>query len=193
MTTETTSIQDYLKTIYDLTQGDAPASTTALAARLGIAPASVTGMMKKLAAANPPLVHYRKHQGVTLTETGEQAALRVIRRHRLLETYLVTTLGYSWDTVHEEACRLEHVISEEFESKIAALLGNPKRDPHGDPIPGRQPASAQGHQHPAQRIARGTKGNHPYGSIHRPGLPASHRRDWSAARGRLAGQAIFPV
>ncbi len=135
MTTETTSIQDYLKTIYDLTQGDDPASTTALAARLGIAPASVTGMVQKLSAANPPLVHYRKHQGVTLTGAGEQAALRVIRRHRLLETYLVTTLGYSWDTVHEEACRLEHVISEEFESKIATLLGNPERDPHGDPIP----------------------------------------------------------
>lgn len=135
MTTETTSIQDYLKTIYDLTQGDSPASTTALAARLGIAPASVTGMVQKLSAANPPLVHYRKHQGATLTEAGEQAALRVIRRHRLLETYLVTTLGYSWDTVHKEACRLEHVISEEFEAKIAALLGNPERDPHGDPIP----------------------------------------------------------
>lgn len=135
MTTETTSTQDYLKTIYDLAQGDAPASTTALAARLGIAPASVTGMMQKLAAANPPLVHYRKHQGVTLTGAGEQAALRVIRRHRLLETYLVTTLGYSWDNVHEEACRLEHAISEEFESKIAAALGNPERDPHGDPIP----------------------------------------------------------
>ncbi|MFO7583476.1 MAG: metal-dependent transcriptional regulator [Anaerolineales bacterium] len=135
MTTETTSTQDYLKTIYDLAQGDAPASTTALATRLGIAPASVTGMMQKLAAANPPLVHYRKHQGVTLTGAGEQAALRVIRRHRLLETYLVTTLGYSWDNVHEEACRLEHAISEEFESKIAAALGNPERDPHGDPIP----------------------------------------------------------
>lgn len=135
MTIETISIQNYLKTIYDLTQGDDPASTTALAARLGIAPASVTGMVQKLAAANPPLVHYRKHQGVTLTEAGEQAALRVIRRHRLLETYLVTTLGYSWDNVHEEACRLEHAISEEFESKIAAALGNPERDPHGDPIP----------------------------------------------------------
>lgn len=132
---ETTSIQDYLKTIFDLTRDGETASTTALAARLGIAPASVTGMVQKLAAAEPPLVHYRKHQGVTLTAGGEQAALRVIRRHRLLETYLVTTLGYAWDNVHEEACRLEHVISEEFEAKIAAALGNPERDPHGDPIP----------------------------------------------------------
>jgi DtxR family transcriptional regulator, Mn-dependent transcriptional regulator len=135
MTTETTSIQDYLKTIFDLTQDNDSASTTALAARLEIAPASVTGMVQKLAAAKPPLVHYRKHQGVTLTGAGEQAALRVIRRHRLLETYLVTTLGYAWDNVHEEACRLEHAISEELETKIAAALGSPERDPHGDPIP----------------------------------------------------------
>jgi DtxR family Mn-dependent transcriptional regulator len=132
---ETTSIQDYLKTIFDLTRDGETAATTALAARLGIAPASVTGMVQKLAAVEPPLVHYRKHQGTTLTTEGEQAALRVIRRHRLLETYLVTMLGYSWDNVHEEACRLEHVISEEFETKIAAALGNPQRDPHGDPIP----------------------------------------------------------
>jgi len=132
---ETTSIQDYLKTIFDLTRDGETAATTALATRLGIAPASVTGMVQKLAAAEPPLVHYRKHQGTTLTTEGEQAALRVIRRHRLLETYLVTMLGYSWDNVHEEACRLEHVISEEFETKIATALGNPQRDPHGDPIP----------------------------------------------------------
>ena len=135
MTTETTSIQDYLKTIFDLTQKAKTASTTALAARLGIAPASVTGMVQKLASAQPPLVNYRKHQGVTLTPEGERAALEVIRHHRLLETYLVTMLGYSWDNVHEEACRLEHVISEEFEAKIAAALGNPDRDPHGEPIP----------------------------------------------------------
>lgn len=132
---ETTSIQDYLKTIFDLTRDGETASTTALATRLGIAPASVTGMVQKLAAAEPPLVYYRKHQGAKLTAEGEQAALRVIRHHRLLETYLVTMLGYSWDNVHEEACRLEHVISEEFEAKIAAALGNPERDPHGDPIP----------------------------------------------------------
>lgn len=136
MTIETTSIQDYLKVIFDLTRdSDEPASTTALAARLGIAPASVTGMVQKLASVNPPLVHYRKHRGVTLTPEGERAALRVIRRHRLLETYLVTTLGYSWDNVHEEACRLEHAISDELETKIAAALGDPERDPHGDPIP----------------------------------------------------------
>jgi len=131
----TQNIQDYLKTIYDLTQSDGSASTTALAARLGIAPASVTGMLQKLASVNPPLVLYRKHQGVTLTHEGERAALEVIRHHRLIETYLVTMLGYSWDNVHEEACKLEHVISEEFEMRIAAALGNPARDPHGELIP----------------------------------------------------------
>jgi DtxR family Mn-dependent transcriptional regulator len=131
----TQTIQDYLKTIYDLTSGGEAASTTALAARLGIAPASVTGMVQKLAVVTPPLVSYQKHQGVTLTQAGERAALEVIRHHRLIETYLVTALGYSWDAVHEEACRLEHVISEEFEAKIAAALGDPIRDPHGEPIP----------------------------------------------------------
>jgi DtxR family Mn-dependent transcriptional regulator len=131
----TQTIQDYLKTIYDLSESDGSASTTALATRLGIAPASVTGMVQRLAGSNPPLVDYRKHQGVTLTPAGERAALEVIRHHRLIETYLVETLGYTWDEVHAEADRLEHVISEDFEARIAAALGNPSRDPHGELIP----------------------------------------------------------
>ncbi len=131
----TQSIQNYLKHIYDLSSNGEPASTTDLAARLGIAPASVTGMIQRLAKAKPALVRYQKHQGVTLTETGLRAALEVIRHHRLLETWLVQTLGYSWDEVHEEAERLEHVISEEMEARIAASLGDPARDPHGDLIP----------------------------------------------------------
>ena len=131
----TQTIQDYLKTIYDLSESEGSASTTALAARLGIAPASVTGMIQRLAGINPPLLDYRKHQGVTLTPAGKRAALEVIRHHRLIETYLVETLGYAWDEVHAEADRLEHVISEDFEAKIAAALGNPTRDPHGELIP----------------------------------------------------------
>ncbi len=131
----TQNIQDYLKHIYALTEHGGAASTNDLAARLGIAPASVTGMVQRLANSTPQLVVYRKHQGVTLTPNGEKAALEVIRHHRLLETYLVTMLGYSWDAVHEEACRLEHVISEEFEAKIAEALGHPTHDPHGEPIP----------------------------------------------------------
>jgi DtxR family Mn-dependent transcriptional regulator len=133
--TLTQSIQDYLKHIYELNEDGKSASTTDLAARLNIAPASVTGMLQKLASSTPPLVVYKKHQGVTLTRKGERAALEVIRHHRLLETYLVSALGYAWDEVHEEACRLEHVISEDFETRIAQALGNPIRDPHGDLIP----------------------------------------------------------
>ncbi len=131
----TNSIQDYLKHIYELTEEGEPASTTALAARLGIMPASVTGMIQRLASTKPPLVNYRKHQGVMLTEAGRRSALEVIRHHRLIEAWLVKTLGYSWDEVHNEAEKLEHVISEEFEARIAAAMGNPMRDPHGDPIP----------------------------------------------------------
>jgi DtxR family Mn-dependent transcriptional regulator len=133
--TLTFSIQDYLKNIYELTDEGKPASTTALALRLGIAPASVTGMVQRLASVKPPLLKYRKHQGVTLTSEGQRAALEVIRHHRLLEAWLVKTLGYSWDEVHGEAEKLEHVISEDFEKRIAAAMGNPQRDPHGEPIP----------------------------------------------------------
>ena len=129
------SIQDYLKIIYELTRNEESASTNALAARLGIAPASVTGMMQKLSSIKPALVSYRKHQGVTLTTAGERAALEVIRHHRLIEAWLVQALGYSWDEVHSEAEKLEHVISENFEMRIAAALGDPERDPHGEPIP----------------------------------------------------------
>ncbi len=131
----TSSVQDYLKRIFDLTQNGQPASTNRLAEQLGVKPASVTGMIQKLASVQPPLVNYHKHRGVTLTEAGKRAALEVIRHHRLLETWLVQSLGYAWDEVHEEACRLEHVISEDFEARMAAALGEPARDPHGEPIP----------------------------------------------------------
>jgi len=131
----TQSIQDYLKYIYELNENGGAATTNDLAARLNIAPASVTGMLQRLASSKPPLVVYKKHQGVTLTRNGEKAALEVIRHHRLLETFLVNTLGYSWDEVHPEADKLEHVISENFEARMAEALGNPTRDPHGELIP----------------------------------------------------------
>ncbi|HUE98024.1 MAG TPA: metal-dependent transcriptional regulator [Anaerolineales bacterium] len=133
--TLTVSIQDYLKNIYELTESGESASTTALAGKLKISAPSVTGMIQKLATSKPPLVEYQKHQGVTLTKDGRKAALEVIRHHRLLEAWLVQTLGYSWDEVHEEAERLEHVISEDFERRIAAAMGHPLRDPHGELIP----------------------------------------------------------
>jgi len=133
--TLTISIQDYLKNIYELTENGESASTNALARKLKISPPSVTGMIQKLACAKPALVEYQKHQGVTLTKEGKKAALEVIRHHRLLEAWLVQTLGYSWDEVHEEAERLEHVISEDFEERISAAMGHPARDPHGELIP----------------------------------------------------------
>lgn len=131
----TISIQDYLKHIYELTENGESASTNALAATLKVSAPSVTGMIQKLASSKPPLVEYQKHQGVTLTKDGRKAALEVIRHHRLIEAWLVQTLGYSWDEVHEEAEKLEHVISEDFERRIAAAMGYPVRDPHGDLIP----------------------------------------------------------
>jgi DtxR family Mn-dependent transcriptional regulator len=133
----TDSIQDYLKAIYGLTIDGSPASTSALAEYLNVKPASVTGMLQRLAAAKTPLLTYRKHRGVVLTPEGQRAALEVIRHHRLLETYLQQTLGYTWDEVHDEADRLEHVISEDLEKRIDSTLGNPARDPHGEPIPTR--------------------------------------------------------
>ena len=131
----TVSIQDYLKNIYELTEGGENASTNALASKMKVSAPSVTGMIQKLASEKPPLVEYQKHQGTTLTKDGRKAALEVIRHHRLLEAWLVQTLGYSWDEVHEEAERLEHVISEDFERRIAAAMGHPLRDPHGELIP----------------------------------------------------------
>ncbi len=129
--------EDYLKTIFVLSQEDGRAGTKEIAVKLGISQASVTVYLQKLAVADPPLIEYRKRQGAALTREGEERALKVIRNHRLLETFLHRTLGFSWDRVHDEACRLEHAISEEFEEKIAELLGHPTHDPHGDPIPDR--------------------------------------------------------
>jgi len=131
----TRATKDYLKAIYTLSVNGLPASTNDLANRLNIAAASVTGMLKRLSQTSPPLVDYRKHRGATLTSAGERAALEIIRHHRLLETYLHESLGFSWDEVHEEAERLEHVISEKFEARIDKILGHPTHDPHGEPIP----------------------------------------------------------
>jgi len=124
--------EDYLKQVFLLSEGG-PVSTQALAERMGVRPASVTGMVKKLAALG--LLDYAPYRGVLLTEAGRAVALEVLRHHRLIETYLAEALGYDWDEVHAEAERLEHHISEAFEARIAEWLGHPQRDPHGDPIP----------------------------------------------------------
>ncbi len=126
--------QDYLKAIWSATEwGDPPITTTALAARLGTTAPNVTDTVKRLAGQG--LVEYRPYKPVTLTETGRAYAVAMVRRHRLLETFLVTTLGYSWEQVHEEAERLEHAASDELIERIDATLGHPTQDPHGDPIP----------------------------------------------------------
>lgn len=130
--------EDYLKVIFEIAGSSGRATTNEIADRMGVRPASVTGMIQKLAASTPPLVDYQKRHGVVLTEGGRRLALEIIRHHRLLELFLHNTLGYSWDEVHQEADQLEHVISEQFEERIAKALGDPIRDPHGDPIPSRE-------------------------------------------------------
>jgi DtxR family transcriptional regulator, Mn-dependent transcriptional regulator len=129
----TDAIQDYLKEIYKLSAEDGSASVSALARRQGVSAASASAMVKKLAALG--LADHKPYGGVVLTPSGEQVALEVIRHHRLLELYLAETLGVHIDDVHDEADRLEHVISEELEARIDRALGFPTHDPHGDPIP----------------------------------------------------------
>jgi DtxR family Mn-dependent transcriptional regulator len=129
---------DYLKAILELSGApEMPVSSNALAARLGVRAASVTGMLQKLAAQRPPLVLYEKHRGVRLSAAGKRRAWEIVRHHRLLELFLHDVLNYSWDEVHEEAERLEHFISERFEDRVAAILGDPQVDPHGHVIPNR--------------------------------------------------------
>lgn len=129
------AIDDYLKAIFQIAGDAGKASTAELAEKLSVAPASVTGMLRKLSEAEPPWIDYQKHHGARLTGAGRARAVEVIRRHRLIELFLQTVLGYSWDEVHAEAERLEHAISETFEDRIAAVLGDPQVDPHGHPIP----------------------------------------------------------
>jgi DtxR family transcriptional regulator, Mn-dependent transcriptional regulator len=138
----TEAVENFLKTVYVLQQQVDPVPTTLLAQALKIKAPSVTDMVKRLAGlddegkpSTTPLLEYEPYHGVRLSKIGEKIALEVIRHHRLIELYLSQALGYSWDEVHDEADRLEHVISEQLEARIAAALGNPQIDPHGDPIP----------------------------------------------------------
>jgi DtxR family Mn-dependent transcriptional regulator len=132
----TVAVQDYAKAIYTLESRDGAASTNDLAALLDVRPASVSGMLRKLSALG--LVEHERYRGVRLTDRGRRVALEVIRHHRLLELFLVESLGMTWDEVHAEAEVLEHALSEELEELIAAKLGDPTVDPHGDPIPSRE-------------------------------------------------------
>lgn len=127
------SHEDYLKVIYNLEARFGVGQTTAIAEVLDIAPASVSGMVKRLAELG--LVEHALHRGVRLTDSGCQAALQVLRRHRIIEAYLLEKLGYEWDSVDAEAERLEHAVSDELVEAMARAMGNPRYDPHGAPIP----------------------------------------------------------
>lgn len=130
------AVEDYLKAVYKLERDVAPVSTSDLAERLGRSAASVTNMVKSLAEQG--LVSHVPYYGVRLSAEGRRAALRIIRRHRIIESYLIERLGYSWDGVHPEAERLEHAVSDDLVDRMAAALGDPATDPHGSPIPTRE-------------------------------------------------------
>jgi DtxR family transcriptional regulator, Mn-dependent transcriptional regulator len=152
------AVEDYAKAVYAL-EARAPGtavSTNALAERMGVTPASASNMAKKLDALG--LVSHVPYRGVHLTPAGVKVALEVLRHHRLLELYLAETLGVPWDRVHDEAEVLEHVLSEELEELIAAKLGNPTHDPHGDPIPTRDGRVAEGTTESLQALEAGAAG-----------------------------------
>jgi DtxR family Mn-dependent transcriptional regulator len=131
----TAPVEDYLKVIYDIELAGSAAGTNDIAHRLAIAPASVSGMVRRLAGQG--LLAHERYRGVRLTGAGRRAALRTIRRHRVIEAYLVKALGYAWDRVHAEAERLEHAATDELVDRMAAAIGEPVTDPHGAPIPTR--------------------------------------------------------
>jgi DtxR family Mn-dependent transcriptional regulator len=157
VSTRSQAIEDYAKAIYALERRDSePVSTNALAERLGVTPASASGMVKRLGELG--LVQHTPYRGVALTDDGRRVALEVMRHHRLLELYLVKSLGVPWDRVHQEAEVLEHVLSEELEELIAAKLGDPTHDPHGDPIPTRDLTIEEGSTMSLQSLEVGARG-----------------------------------
>jgi len=133
MTILSTSVEDYLKAIYDLSRESGSAATTAVAARLDVAPASVSAMVRRLTGQG--LVSHERYGALRLTKKGRTLTLQLVRRHRVIEAYLVRALGYTWDQVHAEAERLEHAASPELIDRMAAAIGEPAVDPHGAPIP----------------------------------------------------------
>ena len=149
------AVEDYLKAIRHLQGSDGSVSTSELAQELQRSPASVTNMVKSLAERG--LVEHEPYYGVRLSEAGEREALRIIRRHRVLESYLIEQLGYSWDRVHDEAERLEHAASDELIERMATALGHPEADPHGSPIPTREGRLDERRYPPLSRIKKGMR------------------------------------
>lgn len=131
------TVENYIKAIYELQEDNEKVSTSALAEKLRVAPSTITALSKRLQKNDPPLIIYKSHYGVSLTDEGYKHALSVIRKHRLLELFLLEVLKCTWDEVHKEAERLEHSMSDTLIDRIDACLGYPKFDPHGDPIPSR--------------------------------------------------------
>ncbi len=146
-------VEDYLKAIYDLERLGMAASTNDIADRLAVSPASVSGMVRRL--ADQGLITHAPYRGVHLTGEGRRAALLTLRRHRILECYLTEALGYPWDGVHAEAERLEHAASEALIERMASALGDPLRDPHGAPIPTRDGRVEEEHLRPLSHAATG--------------------------------------
>jgi DtxR family Mn-dependent transcriptional regulator len=151
------AVEDYAKAIYALeVRSSEPVGNNALAERLGVTPGSASAMVKRMGELG--YVEHIPYRGVTLTDAGRRVALEVIRHHRLLELYLVESLGVPWDRVHAEAEVLEHVLSEELEELISAKLGDPTHDPHGDPIPTRDLEIIEGETQALEQMKRGARG-----------------------------------
>lgn len=182
----TRSVEDYLKAVYHLTEGGDAASTGGLAGQLDIAAASVSGMVKRL--ADQGLLQHEPYKGVTLTRAGRREALRILRRHRLIEAYLVQFLGYTWDTVHDEAERLEHAVSDDLVARMADALGDPRFDPHGDPIP---TADGTIEQRDTVALADVTAGRRV--TIVRVDTEAGDRLRWFAEQGLVPGTEVEVV
>ena len=182
----TRSVEDYLKTIYHFVESGQAATTTGIAEQLGVAAPSVSGMVKRLAEQG--LVVHEPYKGVTLTRIGKREALRMLRRHRLIEAYLVERLGYTWDTVHDEAERLEHAVSDDLVARMAEALGDPRFDPHGDPIPGADGAIEVRATVPLPDIAEGETV-----TIVRVDTEAGDRLRWFADNGLVPGAVVKVV
>ena len=177
------SVEDYLKAIHRLSAEGRPASTTQIAEALAVAPPSVTGMVKRLSEQG--LLAHEPYRGVTLTPLGRREAMRVIRRHRLIESYLVAFLGYRWDDVHDEAERLEHAVSDALVDRMAAALGHPAVDPHGDPIPD---ARGDLHRQPLLPVAVMPVGA--TGIVRRVATNDAERLRWFAGAGLVPGARV---
>jgi DtxR family Mn-dependent transcriptional regulator len=178
-----TSVGDYLKAIWEVAGSEA-ASTKEVADKLSIAPPSVTNMFTRLREME--LVEYERYHGASLTQAGRTEALRLVRRHRLIETFLMQHLGYSWEDVHDEAERLEHSVSEEFTDRLAQLLGHPARDPHGDLIPAKDGTMPPEDSFPLNLSRKGARVE-----VARVALEDATALSYLGERGLVPGRAVI--